>query len=93
MHFECKQCFEGLAPLSTEFRSGCLPDDRQFVFYFDDYSGEFWSQGGYSIFYDEETIFNSTGDVKLTQQVSFGGGGTMCSSIRYDGAVFNSIGD
>ena len=93
MHFECKQCFEGLAPLSTEFRSGCLPDDMQFVFYFDDYSGEFWSQGGYSIFYDEETIFNSTGDVKLTQQVSFGGGGTMCSSIRYDGAVFNSIGD
>lgn len=43
-----------------------------YVFYFNDYSGKSWIDGGYSVTYDGETVFDSTGNVSSSEEVHLG---------------------
>ncbi len=78
--FQCSGCYKDSEPYSSESFVGCLPasadgtgEEAGYTFYFDDYSGSYYgARGGYTIDVDGETVFNSTGNIKLTEQVKLG---------------------
>ncbi|KAL3781434.1 hypothetical protein HJC23_000997 [Cyclotella cryptica] len=69
---DCQDCFRGSEPYSSKSFGGCFPDSG-YEFYFSDYSGNDWTQGGYVITYDGAEVFDSRGQVTPSKDLNFGG--------------------
>lgn len=68
---DCQACFTGADPYSSKSFSRCLPNGH-YSFIFNDYSGELWSQGKWTVNYDDAQLFDSTGAFKNSQEVMIG---------------------
>lgn len=69
--FDCQDCYKA-EPFPTHSFEGCVPEQAGYIFYFNDYSGKSWSEGGYVITYAAEYVFNSTGNVGSSEEVFLG---------------------
>ena len=69
--FDCQDCHATANPYSTHSFGGCIPD-AGYVFYFNDYSGRSWSEGGYVLSYDGAEILDKMGNVSSSDEVIVG---------------------
>ena len=69
--FDCQDCHATANPYSKNSFGGCIPD-AEYVFYFNDYSGRSWMQGGYVLTYDGTVILDKMSNVNSSEEVILG---------------------
>lgn len=71
--FDCQNCYTDADPYSTNSFGSCIPD-KEYIFYFDDYSGNAWvaPDSGYVLQYHDKEVFNTTGNVGSSEELMIG---------------------
>jgi hypothetical protein len=70
--FDCRDCYAKEEPLSTHSFGGCISAQAGYIFYFNDYSDNDWKDGGYIIRLDGSTVFDTSGNIRSSEEVIIG---------------------
>lgn len=70
--FDCQDCYAKEDPFSVHSFGGCIPAEAGHTFYFNDYSGKAWRDGGYVIRLDGTKVFDTAGNVRSSEEIIIG---------------------